>query len=309
MKQKRVTIIIILIGVLICFIPVISDLLSAREHSRAVSAYEEELSKMDDDELEKMKAQARAYNLALAEGEEGGNYIDMLNLGEIIGTLKIPKIKVVLPIYHGTSEDVLQHGVGHWEKSSLPTGGVGNHTVLSGHRGLPRAELFSNLDKMEEGDLFFICVLDDVLAYKVTKIMVVDPKVYEEEALVIDPEKDLATLMTCTPYGVNTHRLLVTGERTMEYDPALLDIEVKEEESDIRNVAHQEESGVQYFAGTPRYGVAFPERKYGGRRLIMVIMLMLLAGSGAVTFGRYKLVKLWKRKKYTKQRKNKGRRG
>lgn len=140
-------------------------------------------------------------------------YDDILNVSGtgIIGYVTIDRIKTELPIYHGTSEGVLQIGVGHLEGSSFPVGGVGTHTVLSAHRGLPSAKLFSNLDEMEEGDTFQITVLNRVLTYQVDQIHIVEPGDLDD--LQVDPEKDYCTLMTCTPYGINTHRLLVRGVR------------------------------------------------------------------------------------------------
>ena len=128
-----------------------------------------------------------------------------------MGHVNIPEINVNLPIYHGTSEEVLQKGVGHLENTSLPVGGEDTHTVLSGHTGLPSAELFNNLSELEEGDEFYLHILGEVLAYKIDQIKVVEPQ--ETSDLLIDPTKDYATLVTCTPYGVNSHRLLVRGTR------------------------------------------------------------------------------------------------
>uniref|UniRef100_UPI002597B35F class C sortase n=1 Tax=uncultured Bifidobacterium sp. TaxID=165187 RepID=UPI002597B35F len=145
-------------------------------------------------------------------------YEDLLNLNGdgMMGYIIIPRLKETLPIYHGTSESVLQVGVGHLPDSSLPVGGPGTHAALSGHRGLPSAKLFTDLNKMKVGDLFYIRVLDQTLAYKVTSIETVLPN--ETESLAIQPGKDLVTLITCTPYGINSHRLLVHAERT-DYVP------------------------------------------------------------------------------------------
>ena len=128
-----------------------------------------------------------------------------------MGSIEIPEIDVILPIYHGTDESVLQVAVGHLEWSSLPVGGEGTHCVLSGHRGLPSAKLFTHLDKLEKGDTFLLCILDEVLTYEVDQILIVEPQ--ETAALQIEPGKDYCTLVTCTPYGINTHRLLVRGHR------------------------------------------------------------------------------------------------
>ena len=132
-----------------------------------------------------------------------------------MGSLEIPKISVNLPIYHGTDEEVLSTGIGHMEGTSLPIGGNNTRTILAGHRGLPNSKLFTRLDELEKGDYFFIHVLDEVLAYEVIDIEVIEPE--DSGKLGVAPEKDLATLLTCTPYGLNTHRLIVTGER-VAYD-------------------------------------------------------------------------------------------
>ena len=142
--------------------------------------------------------------------------LDLVDVGESIGFIEIPKIDVYLPIYSGTGEDVLQKGVGHLAESSYPIGGTSTHSVLTGHRGLPSAVLFTDLDKLEEGDVFYLHVLDEVLAYKVDQIKVVLPE--ETQDIGIVEGKDYCTLVTCTPYAINTHRLLVRGERT-EYIP------------------------------------------------------------------------------------------
>ena len=131
----------------------------------------------------------------------------------MMGYIRIPVIKVKLPIYHGTSEEVLEKGVGHMEQTSFPIGGESSHTVLSAHTGSPAAELFTNLDQLEEGDLFFLEVLGETLAYQIDQIKVVEPD--DIDSLLIEPSKDYATLVTCTPYGINSHRLLVRGERTV----------------------------------------------------------------------------------------------
>ncbi|WP_340631035.1 class C sortase [Bacillus thuringiensis] len=138
-------------------------------------------------------------------------YADVLNLGDVMGYIEISKINIKLPIYQGTSEEVLGRGIGHLDFSSLPVGGESTHTILTGHRGLPSAKLFTDLDKLSKGDLFYIHSLDKVLAYKVDQIKVVLP--HETDDLQIVENKDYTTLITCTPYGVNTNRLLVRGER------------------------------------------------------------------------------------------------
>ena len=135
-----------------------------------------------------------------------------------MGSIEIPSININLPIYHGTSDEVLSAGVGHLNESSLPVGGINTRSVLTGHRGLPNSKLFTRLDELEIGDLFFIRVLNETLAYKVSDIEVIEPE--DVSGLEIEAGKDLVSLITCTPYGLNTHRLVVTGERT-EYEPAI----------------------------------------------------------------------------------------
>ena len=151
---------------------------------------------------------------------EQAEYESVLNLtgSGIMGYIEIPRINCSLPIYHGTDEAVLQIAVGHIEGSSMPIGGQGTHAVLSGHRGLPSAKLFTDLDQLEEGDVFLIRVMDEILTYEINQILIVLP--YEMEALAIDPEQDYCTLVTCTPYGINSHRMLVRGRRIANIEEA-----------------------------------------------------------------------------------------
>ena len=176
---------------------------------------------MDQELYEKLWSEAIQYNKTLTNHpnrfemteEEKQKYDKLLNVSGngIMGYIEIPAIDCFLPIYHGTNEAVLQTSIGHLEGSSLPTGGAGTHCVVSGHRGLPSARLFTDLDKLKEGDRFVLKVLDRTLTYEVDQILTVDP--YDLEALAIDPQQDYCTLVTCTPYGINTHRLLVRGRR------------------------------------------------------------------------------------------------
>ena len=173
------------------------------------------------EQYDKMLQEAKAYNKTLAQS--GGGYtlskrqeaayesiLDVTGTG-IMGYIEIPTIHISLPIYHGIEDSVLQIAVGHLEWSSLPVGGKSTHCVLSGHRGLPSAKLFTNLDQLVEGDTFVIRVLDEVLTYEVDQILIVEPS--DVSALTIEEGKDLCTLVTCTPYGINSHRLLVRGHR------------------------------------------------------------------------------------------------
>jgi len=197
-----------------------------------IDSYNETVSSMDDDAIDAQLAKAEAYNKSLltskvtlsdpfdtdtaTEKEDNATYESMLNMTDAMAYIEIPSINVYLPIYHGTDEETLSKGVGHLEGTSLPIGGVGTHCVLSAHSGLPTAELFTNLEKLEIGDDFYIHVLNEVLTYQVDQIKVVLPS--DTSLLQIDPDEDYVTLVTCTPYAVNTHRLLVRGTRIYPTD-------------------------------------------------------------------------------------------
>ena len=223
-KKNISTIILVLIffvGLSLLLYPTISDYWNSFHQSRAIATYAEAVAELDDEDYEKMWQEAEAYNQKLSyqpnrwnlteeEEEEYNRILDVGGTG-IMGYIEIPEIKVSLPIYHGTDEGVLQIAVGHIPGSSLPVGGIGTHSVVSGHRGLPSAKLFTNLDELDEGDVFMIRVLDETLTYEVDMISIVEPD--DLTGLEIDPELDLCTLVTCTPYGVNSHRLLVRGHR------------------------------------------------------------------------------------------------
>ena len=231
MKSKVVTFILVaafLAGVSLLLYPTVSDYWNSLHASRAVAGYAEEVSEMDDNRYEEILSAAREYNQSLPsrdgsfslDDEMREQYDQVLNVSGngIMGYIEIPTIKLSLPIYHGTDDSVLQIAVGHLEWSSLPVGGESTHCVLSGHRGLPSAKLFTNLDQLVEGDTFVIRVLDEVLTYEVDKILIVEPN--EVDSLVIEEGQDLCTLVTCTPYGVNSHRLLVRGHRVENKDNA-----------------------------------------------------------------------------------------
>ena len=223
MKKNRTNIILVIIffiGLSVMLYPSFSNYWNSRVQSQAVASYNNEVQKMSKQDYETMFNEADEYNSTLQklsnpflDYESISNYEDVLNISGtgIMGYVTIDKIDCELPIYHGTSEGVLQIGVGHLGGTSLPVGGIGTHSVLSAHRGLASAELFSNLDKMEEGDTFQITVLNRVLTYQVDQIRIVEPE--DTSDLQVDPDKDYCTLMTCTPYGINTHRLLVRGVR------------------------------------------------------------------------------------------------
>lgn len=224
MKKIRVIfcVIIFITGLGIASYPFISNMVAQRHASQVVKDYETNVEEMDEEKIDAMKEAAKKYNEQLSNvvsvddenenNEQGESYADLLNIGEALGYITIPKIDVNLPIYNGTSQDVLSKGVGHIEQSSYPLGGESTHCVLTGHRGLPSAVLFTDLDKLEIGDEFYLHVLDEILAYKVDQIKVVEPN--ESGDLEIIDGKDYCTLVTCTPYAINSHRLLVRGERT-----------------------------------------------------------------------------------------------
>lgn len=216
-----ILILVFLVGLSLLLYPTVSDYWNSLHQSRAIAEYAEKVANLNDELYAKLLSDAQEYNEALpekvdrysmsdAERAEYSKLLDVSGSG-VIGYIEIPLIGCSLPIYHGTSEAVLQIGVGHIEGSSLPVGGVGSHCVLSGHRGLPSARLFTDLDKLEIGDTFILRVLDETLTYEVDQILIVLP--HEMEAIEIDPKEDYCTLVTCTPYGRNTHRLLVRGHR------------------------------------------------------------------------------------------------
>lgn len=231
MKKKLPKIfigLIFIIGLGIMLYPIISNLYIEHHQGNIIDEYNKTVESMPDDTLEKEREKAEGYNKMLTGNmvitdpfdpeaqkklEENSDYYNILNIGNdnVIGYIKIPKINVSLPIYHGTSEDVLKRGVGHLQNTSFPIGGEGTHAVLSGHTGLSSAKLFTDLDKLEEGELFFIEVLGEKLAYKIDQIKIVEPS--ETSDLVIKSGEDYVTLVTCTPYGINSHRLLVRGTR------------------------------------------------------------------------------------------------
>ena len=223
MKKNRSNIILILIflvGLSVMLYPTVSDYVNQKNQSRAVASYSEEVENLSDVDYQAYFDAADDYSRRLAETpdafyrpEEVSGYTDTLDVSGtgIMGYITISKIGVELPVYHGTSDGVLQVAAGHLEGSSLPVGGAGTHAVISAHRGLPSAKLFTNLDELEVGDTFTITVLDRVLTYEVDQISIVLPT--ETDLLQPVEGKDYVTLMTCTPYGINTHRLLVRGKR------------------------------------------------------------------------------------------------
>ena len=223
-KSSFVTAILIaalLAGALLLLYPTVSDYWNSFHQSRAIASYAEQVADLDDNMYDQIWADARAYNETLDNStsrfvmteEQKKIYEALLNIADngVMGYIEIPKIKCNLPVYHGTDEAVLQIAIGHVQGSSLPAGGESTHCVLSGHRGLPSAKLFSDLDQLTEGDVFLLRVLDETLTYEVDQIRTVLPD--ELDDLAIEEGKDYCTLVTCTPYGINSHRLLVRGHR------------------------------------------------------------------------------------------------
>ena len=212
---------ILLSGLSLLLYPSVSDYWNSLHQSRAIASYAEEVANLDSDKYDELWDDANSYNRSLVgrdnsyllSDEQKAEYERLLNLSGlgVMGYIEIPEIGCSLPIYHGTDDSVLQIAIGHLEWSSLPVGGESTHCVLSGHRGLPSAKLFTNLDKLQEGSIFMLRVLDEVLTYEVDQILIVEPQ--ETAALQIVEGEDYCTLVTCTPYGINTHRLLVRGHR------------------------------------------------------------------------------------------------
>lgn len=232
MKRTRDRLITFALVLMLCvgagllLYPSISDWWNSSRQTKAVTSYGELVAQVDAETIEQARADAVAYNQRLAEidypwvldDERKADYEQQLAIDStgIMGYVEIPKIRCMLPVYHGTEESVLQTSVGHLEGSSLPVGGPSTHSVISGHRGLPSAKLFTDLDKLVEGDLFMLRVLDETLTYEVDQIRIVEPD--EIEDLKIIEGGDYCTLVTCTPYGINSHRLLVRGHRVDNVD-------------------------------------------------------------------------------------------
>ena len=214
-------VLMLLAGLSLLLYPSVSDYWNSIHQTQAIVSYAEEVAHMDEETYDELWAAAQNYNRTISkqsnsyilsdtQKKEYENLLDVSGLG-VMGYIEIPEIDCSLPIYHGTEESVLQVGVGHLEWSSLPVGGESSHCVLSGHRGLPSAKLLTNLDKLVEGDIFILRVLNEVLTYEVDLISIVEPQ--ETACLRVTDGEDYCTLVTCTPYGINTHRLLVRGHR------------------------------------------------------------------------------------------------
>lgn len=227
MKKRLANILIFLLflsGLCLILYPSLSDYCNVHIQKKNIDAFVAEVDNAKSEDIEKAKAEAMEYNAKLRHNpnrwamseEDREEYNQILNFSGngAMGYIEIPVIDCMLPIYHGTSEAVLEHAIGHMEGSSVPVGGNGEHIVLSGHSGLPGAKIFTDLENLEPEDVFYLYVLGDKMTYKVDQIVVVEPDDMTE--LRIDTEKDYCTLITCTPYGVNSHRLLVRGKRVLE---------------------------------------------------------------------------------------------
>ena len=238
MKKRLMTVFIALVfltGLGITLYPVVSNYINEKNQSKIVAAYSEKSAGMEAGESAEIFKAADAYNQELREAGKAAffkpslvsHYDETLDISGtgIMGYIEIPRLKLTLPVYHGTEPGVLQVAAGHLEGSSLPVGGRGTHAVVSAHRGLPSAKLFTDLDQMEVGDTFTFTVLDRHLRYKVDQIITVLPD--ETESLMIDPSEDYFSLMTCTPYGINTHRLIIRGSRTEDEAAAVPPVHIQ----------------------------------------------------------------------------------
>lgn len=226
LKNRIVTFLFVVAGLCLINYPFLSEWVNSFHQAEVLSTYDEAISSRSEEELHGYIADAMQYNQGLLEsnvtlndafssgGSSDETYLSLLSLSPdgVMGTIEIPSIHVTLPIYHGTSSKVLEEGAGHLEGSSLPVGGAGSHAVLSAHSGLPEKRLFSDIDQLAVGDHFKLLVYGLKLEYEVDDIRVVEP--WDTSYLSIQPDKDMVTLVTCTPYGINSHRLFVTGHRT-----------------------------------------------------------------------------------------------
>ncbi|WP_300922660.1 class C sortase [uncultured Dubosiella sp.] len=224
MKKHWSTVLLVMmftVGLSLLLYPTVSDWFNSLEARRLMGDYTQSVAEISNEEYEELLQKAKEYNAELVNKanpfnlseEEEAEYESMLHLSssDVMGVVKIPSIRVNLPIYHGVEESTIQNAIGHIPGSSLPIGGESTHTIISGHRGLPSAKLFTDLDQLEVGDYFMFQVLDDTYTYQVDQIKIVEPNDFTY--LQIEEGKDLATLQTCTPYGINTHRLLIRGHR------------------------------------------------------------------------------------------------
>jgi len=260
------------LGLSLLLYPTFSDWWNAFHQSRAIRSYAQTVEKLDEDRFAALWEEAEAYNRSLGNREnlfvltreEEERYRHLLNTegNGIMGYVEIPSIDVVLPIYHGSEESVLQVAVGHLSWSSLPVGGAGTHCVLSGHRGLPSARLFTDLDKLQTGDSFSLHVLGEELTYTIREINVVEP--HETESLMIAEGEDLCTLVTCTPYGINSHRLLVQGVRGITPQEAK-EVRVTSDAVAVRPAVAASMAAIPLLMAVLLY-LMLPGRKHGGDR-------------------------------------------
>ncbi|MCI8297128.1 MAG: class C sortase [Lachnospiraceae bacterium] len=290
MKRIIVNIIILsifLTGLGVLLYPAVSDYVNKKNASRAIAAYEQSVGEMEEAGYTQNLLDAASYNEYIAsfaslggattmeEEREDSPYEELLNVSGtgMMGSIRIPCIKVECPIYHGTSEAVLQVAVGHYQGSSLPIGGESTHAILTGHRGLPSARLFTDLDRLEEGDIFYIKVLGDILEYQIDQIQTVLPE--EVDSLGVVLGEDYVTLVTCTPYGINSHRMLIRGTR-IPYDggyeeevamkPAPIDTDVPEEQQGNGFTTRQWVIfGALAFGASIGTGLLIPSKKSGGK--------------------------------------------
>lgn len=234
--NSKKDVLIFLLGLALVCYPIVSNLIENKNHQDIIKTYENTLNDLSGLEIKKILYEAQKWNENLYQKQHGillsdnsDNYNDILNINDgIMGSIEIPSIDLNIAIYHGTSDDVLSTGAGHFKDTSLPVGGKNTHAVLTSHRGLPSAKLFTRLDELKLNDKFYIKILNDILAYQIEAINVVEPSVLEEQGFLIEEGKDLVTLITCTPYGINTHRLVITAHR-IPYDE-------KEKESIEKNL-------------------------------------------------------------------------
>ena len=229
MKRKIIALVLLTFGIGFVLYPIIGNIINVMRQNAVQDEYNTMIYNLDEDTISSIKSSADEYNQKLAKGEvnyistdedavdkdfdDGSGYAQTLDVGsDIIALIKIPKVDIELPIYRGTSAEVLSLGVGHLRNTSLPVGGINTHCVLTGHTGLPNAMMFTDINKLEEGDMFYIQYLDEIHAYRVDQTKIVEPN--DDSDLKIIPGKDYITLLTCYPYGITSHRLLVRGERT-----------------------------------------------------------------------------------------------
>ena len=247
--KRKTTILVFLTALGITLYPIISNYVNQKYASKIYTEYEEMIQNVDDTSLKDARRLAEQYNNALAPvsayeqeslSEASQNYDTLLNMGGngIMGYVEIPSIQVNLPIYHGTDSETLERGIGHLLGSSLPIGGASTHSVLSGHSGLAGQKMFTDLLQVKEGDVFYLHVLGETLAYQVVSLNTVLP--YDTSLLGITPGADLCTLITCTPLAVNTHRLLVTGERIPYESAQEIQAEMQQETTEVESAWEQE---------------------------------------------------------------------